>query len=74
MGGGTADQPGPGGPISITPSPADYESGKIAPGTYEIDIEGCLDNSNCSIKDTTTVILTVLDPCDPPSEIIAPSL
>ena len=55
IGGSSADQPNPAGPITITPSPSDYTSGKITPGVYNIEIEGSLDNSNGGITDTTTV-------------------
>ena len=62
------------GQLVITTNGDDYESGKITPGTYVIEITGTVNGSTGPTTETTTVEVTYPDPCDSPVSITAPTL
>ena len=54
------------GKLGFSASPEDYISGRVAPGIYEITIEGSVSNS---VEKTTTFRINLLDPCNRPEGI-----
>ena len=53
--------------VTWTFTPEDYENG-LVPGVYEYTYTVCIDGLS-SVCDTTTVEITLIDPCDPPVQI-----
>ena len=62
------------GKLVISADSDDYESGKITPGTYIIEITGEVNGSAGPTSDTTTIEVTFTDPCDAPLSITGPTL
>lgn len=62
------------GKFTFRASSNDYRSGDLAPGVYVVEIEGTVDGSNGLAKQTATIEITLLDPCDPPRSVGSPVL
>ena len=71
---GKFDDVGNDGQLVISANGDDYESGKVTPGTYVIEITGSVNGSTGPTMDTTTIEITFADPCDPPVSISEPTL
>ena len=71
---GDIDDSNTDGQLVISADSDDYESGKITPGTYIIEITGEVNGSTGPTSDTTTIEVTFTDPCDAPLSITAPTL
>ena len=70
---GVFDDAGNDGQLVIPVSEDDYQSGKITPGTYVIEITGTVNGSTGPTSETTKIEVTFTDPCDSPKSITAPA-
>jgi len=61
------------GELSLTIPSAGYLDGSVPPGVYTITIKGSPTEATSGVEKTTTITLTLTDPCDPPVSISAPS-
>ena len=62
------------GKLSITITSDDYKNNVYPTGEYFITITGTAINSDAQQSETTIFKLTLVDPCDPPVSLIAPTL
>jgi hypothetical protein len=57
------------GKLTITATQDDYINDVYTPGVYVVTIAGTADGSNGPQTKTTTIEITLLDPCDPPTSV-----
>lgn len=60
------------GTVSFTATPQDYIDSRYTPGTFQIEIEGTARRSGQTR--IATIQMTLLDACNPPTRITAPTL
>lgn len=69
---GKFDGIGNDGTGAFTAPIAKYVSGDYPPGQYRVNIRGTTELAETPRTDTTFFILTLTDPCDPPSSLLPP--
>lgn len=69
---GLFDNSGTDGTGSFTAPISKYTDGSYPPGDYEVTIRGTTVAATTPRTGTTTFILTLVDPCDPPTSLTAP--
>ena len=61
-----------GGTLTLNLDSTAYQTGSYLPGTYMVTIQGTIDGQSITAEGTYT--FTLVDPCDPPVSVEAPTL